>query len=222
MLRKAMFLTMTVFALTSQSAWATSDLGFKAIGGAVSVVGPEEMDTTFGLGIMLDHGTIVPQLALESRLDYWSQSEESFGSEVKARDITVGARCKYLFKVSNPTFQPFAGAGLGLHFVHAEVNVVPPPGFPGFGMNAEDSATKLGLDLGGGMAAAVGPRTSVLAELWYGVVSDFSQLSLRVGMAYRFGPQGLASKSTPPSKGSATKGAATKSSAAKAQPKRQP
>lgn len=205
MLRKTMFLTMTICALASQSAWAKSDLGFKGIGGAVGVVGPEEMDATFGLGVMLDHGTIVPQLALESRLDYWSQSEESFGTEVSARDISVGARCKYLFNISSPTVQPFAGAGLGLHFLHAEATVAPPPGFPGASMSVEDSATKLGLDLGGGMAARVGPRTNLLAELWYGVVSDFNQFNLRVGVLYSFGPQVLGSKNEPPKKGPAVK-----------------
>ena len=48
----------------------------------------------------------------------------------------------------------------------------------------EDSATKLGLDLGGGIAAAVSPRASLLGELWYSVVSDVSQFSLRCGMSY--------------------------------------
>jgi opacity protein-like surface antigen len=195
MLRKAIFLTISVCALVSQSAMAQTNLGFKGIGGNVGVVNAEDMDATFGLGLHLDHGTIVPNLALESRVDYWSKSEEVFGGEASVRDIAVGARCKYLFNVSNPVITPFAGAGLGLHFLKAEVSVLPPPGFPGEGMSVEDSETKLGLDLGGGMAAALSPRTSLLAELWYGIVSDVSQLSLRVGMTYHFGPSTMASKS---------------------------
>jgi hypothetical protein len=55
---------------------------------------------------------------------------------------------------------------------------------PGSEMTVEDSATKLGLDLGGGLAAAVSPRANLLGELWYSVVSDVSQFSLRCGMSY--------------------------------------
>jgi hypothetical protein len=197
MQRKAILLTLAVCAFFSQTAFAETNLGLKGIGGAVGVVDAEDMDATFGLGLMVDHGTIVPHLALESRLDWWSKSQDAYGSEVTARDIAVGARCKYLFDVSTPTIKPFVGGGLGLHFLHAEVNMVPPPGFPGQPMSVEDSSTKLGLDLGGGMMAGIGPRTALLAELWYGVVSDFSQLSFRVGMEYKFGPPMLESKNTP-------------------------
>jgi hypothetical protein len=197
MQRKAILLTLAVGALLSQTAIAETNLGLKGIGGAIGVVNPEDMDATFGLGLMVDHGTIVPHLALESRLDWWSKSQDAYGSEVSARDIAVGARCRYLFDLSTPTIKPFVGTGLGLHFLHAEVNMVPPPGFPGQPVNVEDSSTKLGLDLGGGMMAAVGPRTALLAELWYGVVSDFSQLSFRVGMAYKFGPPMLESRNAP-------------------------
>jgi hypothetical protein len=224
MLRKAIFLTMSVCALVSQSAMAQTNLGFKGVGGNVGVVSPEDMDATFGLGLHLDHGTIVPNLALESRVDYWSKSEEVFGGEASVRDIAVGARCKYLFNISNPVITPFAGAGLGLHFLKAEVNVPALPGAPGG--SVEDSETKLGLDLGGGMAAALGPRTSLLAELWYGVVSDVSQLSLRVGMTYHFGPSTMASKSsgvvvTPESKSKTKPAPASKSKANPAAPGQQ-
>jgi hypothetical protein len=223
MQRKVILLTLAACALFSQTAIAQTNLGLKGIGGAVGVVSPEDMDATFGLGLMLDHGTIVPHLALESRLDWWSKSQDAFGSEVTARDIAVGARCKYLFDLKTPTIKPFVGSGLGLHFLHAEVNVTPPPGFPGQPMTVEDSSTKLGLDLGGGMMAAVNPRTALLAELWYGVVSDFSQLSFRVGMEYRFGPTSFESRNAPvrtetkatPSKSAPSKAAPPKSSPSK-------
>ena len=187
MKRKAIVLALAFCALASQSAMAQSDLGFKGIGAAVGVVSPEEMDATFGIGMIVDHGTIIPELGLESRLDYWSKSEGSFGSEVSVRDVTVGTRGKYYFDLTNSSIRPFVGTGLGLHFLNAEVTVSPPPGFPGQPVTVEDSSTKLGLDLGGGVAAPVGPRTNLIAEMWYGIVSDFSQFSLRVGMSYKLG-----------------------------------
>jgi hypothetical protein len=54
-------------------------------------------------------------------------------------------------------------------------------------MQVEDSATKLGLDIGGGVSTPIGPRSDLLGEAWYGIVSDVSQFSLRVGMSYRLG-----------------------------------
>jgi hypothetical protein len=183
----AIVLALAFCALTSQSAMAQSDLGFKGIGAAVGVVSPEDLDATFGIGMIVDHGTIIPELGLETRLDYWSKSEDTMGSEVSVRDITLGTRGKYFFELTNSSIRPFAGAGLGLHFLNAEVTVTPPPGFPGPTTVVEDSSTKLGLDLGGGIAAPVGPRTNLLAEMWYGIVSDFSQFSLRVGMSYKLG-----------------------------------
>jgi hypothetical protein len=71
-----------------------------------------------------------------------------------------------------------------MHFIGAEATMAI-PGFPT--TTVEDSQTKLGLDLGGGMAMSVSPRTDLLGELWYGVVSDVSQFSLRCGLSYKFG-----------------------------------
>jgi hypothetical protein len=160
----------------------TSAMGLRALGAAVGFVSPEDGDGTFSVGAFADWGMITPEIGLESRLDYWSQSEEAFGVEASVSDITLGARGKYYFEVANSNLRPFAGAGLGLHILHAEVVV---PGFPE--MSAEDSSTKLGLDLGGGLAIPVNPRSDLLTELWYGIVSDANQFSLRVGMSYRLG-----------------------------------
>ena len=159
-------------------------LGLRSIGGALGFVSPENSDGTFTLGAFADCGRITPNIALEPRIDYWSKSQDSFGAKASLRDIIIGARGKYLFQTSNPKLMPFAGAGLSMHFVHAEVteNV---PGFPP--MQVEDSATKLGLDIGGGVSTPIGPRSDLLGEAWYGIVSDVSQFSLRVGMSYRLG-----------------------------------
>jgi len=54
-------------------------------------------------------------------------------------------------------------------------------------MKVSDSTTRLGLDVGGGIAMPMNPRTDFLGELWYGIVSDASQFSLRLGVSYRLG-----------------------------------
>lgn len=172
----------------SQNAMA-SDLGLKGVGVSVGMVSPEDIDATFGFGVFADHGWITPEIALESHIDYWSKSEDTGFGEVSIRDIAVGARGKYMFPTSSASVFPFVGAGLGLHFLNAKVDV-PPMDFGGStipGYTVEDSETKLGLDIGGGMKMPVSPKTDFLAEAWYGIVSDVSQFSLRVGMEWALG-----------------------------------
>jgi opacity protein-like surface antigen len=87
--------------------------------------------------------------------------------------------------VKNPKVRPYAGVGLGMHFIHSEVTIPAGGGFPA--MTADASRTKLGLDLGGGVATAVNPRSDLMGELWYGIISDVSQFSMRVGMSFKIG-----------------------------------
>jgi opacity protein-like surface antigen len=174
----------------AQNAMAQSDLGLKRVGGTIGIVDPENLDTVLGFGLLGDWGTITPDIRLESHLDYWSKSETLYGGgEASMRDVALGARGRYFFHVSGSAVRPFAGAGLGLHFLHAEVSF-PAQDLGGTiipAMTVGDSSTKLGLDLGGGIETALSPRTDLLADLWYGMVSDVNQLSMRIGLTYKLG-----------------------------------
>jgi len=183
MKRNLLFLALACGVLVASPAMAASDLGFKRLGAAVGYVSPDNLDGTIGFGAFVDHGTITPRLGLESRVDYWSQSEEEFGAEASISDLTIGARAKYYFPVSSTTVRPFAGGGLGLHFLSAEVSIEV-PGFPP--MTAEDSSTEFGLDMGGGIVTALSPSTDLHGELWY-TLSDLDQLSLRLGLSFKLG-----------------------------------
>lgn len=174
--------------LGAQNARAQSDIGFKRIGASAGLVNVEDVDATVGIGVFADLGTMSPTLKLEPYLDFWSKSEDSGGAEVSVRDIAIGARGKYMFETSS-SVRPFAGAGLGLHFVHAEVDV-PEQNFGGFiipALHAEDSSTKLGLDVGGGIETPLNATTDFLAQGWYTFVSDVAQLSLKVGLSWKMG-----------------------------------
>lgn len=176
-----------VFAVTKAA--AQSDLDFKGVGLEVGFVNPENIDATVGLGVFADLGTITPQIQLETYLDYWSKSEEEFGMKVSFRDIAIGAKAKYLFKVSSNSIHPFIGGGLGIHFLNAEVTFADQDigGFYLPGVSASDSSTELGIDLGGGFNAPVSPKMDFLTEIWIGIVSDVNQLSLKVGVLYNLG-----------------------------------
>src|SRR4029434_1392326 len=151
--------------VAAHNAMAQSDLGFKRLGVSAGVVSPEDVDATLGFGAFVELGTIAPRFALSSHLDYWSHSEDiPGGGDASIRDIALTCRGKYLFPV-NSTVQPFLGAGLGMHFLGAEIDV------PGAG-SASDSETRLGIDIGGGMMMPMNPRPNFHAEAWYSIVDD--------------------------------------------------
>lgn len=184
MKRKVLLLSLTIGLLSVGSAMAQSSIGFRAIGASAAFVSPEDVDGTLGFGVFADLGQITPQIKLEPAIEFWSKSEEAFGTEASIRDIAVGARAKYFFSVTNPKLHPFAGAGAGLHFLKAETTV----SIPGFAtVSGEASDTKFGLDLGGGMETAIGPKNDLRFEAWYGVVSDMSQFALRIGVSHKLG-----------------------------------
>lgn len=185
MKRIALMLAFVGCTMGATQALAQSNLGLKRIGAAVGYVSPENLDGTFSIGAFADMGTITPNISLEPRLDFWSWSDEQFGVKTSVSDVSFGARGKYWFEVANPKIRPFAGAGLGLHFLHAKAEIPAQGGFPA--MTTEDSTNKLGLDLGGGIQVPMNDRLDFHGEVWYGVVSDFNQFSLRVGLSQKIG-----------------------------------
>lgn len=184
MKRTVVLFTLALAVVSAGSACAESKLGLRAIGGSLAFVNAEDMDAAIGFGAFADLGMVTPNIGLEPVIEYWSKSEEAFGAEAKVRDIAFGCRGKYYFETANPKIRPYAGAGLGLHFLKAEASVTV-PGFPA--MTSEASDTKLGLDLGGGLSTPLGPKNDLRFELWYGLVSDVSQLALRVGVSHKLG-----------------------------------
>jgi opacity protein-like surface antigen len=184
MKRTIFFVSLAIGVLAAGSAMAQSNIGMRAVGGSLALVSPENVDGTVGLGVFADLGTITPNIGLEPMLEYWSTSQEAFGAKASLRDVSLGCRAKYYFETTNPKLRPYAGAGLGLHFLHAEASYSS-PGFPTYSSDASD--TKLGLDLGGGLMTPIGPKNDLHFELWYGLVSDASQLALRVGLSHKLG-----------------------------------
>ncbi|HXV13926.1 MAG TPA: outer membrane beta-barrel protein [Candidatus Krumholzibacteria bacterium] len=176
--------------LMAADASAQANFALRGIGLKAGVVNPEDLDTTLGLGLIFDLGTIHPDWAFESYAGYWSQTEEDFGGEFGVRDFSFGAKTKYMFKTSNPAVQPFAGGGLGLHVLsaHAEIDPISVGGtviFPG--SSVEETELRVGLDLGGGLRYDAGKQFAFLGEGWFSVVSDASHFSLMVGAVYMFG-----------------------------------
>jgi len=180
---KVLLLSLVLGALMSQTASAQSDLGVKRLGAMIGYVSPEDLDGTFGFGVFADLGTFTPNIGWEAHLDYWSESQEGFGAKATVHDIVLGSRAKYLFQLKNSSIRPFAGGGLSMHFLKAKVTFSDPNSGD---MTAEDSTTKLGLDLGGGLATRLSEQVDFHAETWY-VISDIDQFSLRMGLSMKVG-----------------------------------
>jgi opacity protein-like surface antigen len=182
---KRLLLTLLILIFTVSAAPAQMQLGLRGAGVSLAFVSPEDADSAIGFGFFADMGMITNNITVEPYLDYWSKSEDVIGGGAfSVRDMTLGARGKYVFALANSTMRPFAGAGLGLHFARAEITT------PDFGLGVsetfEDSDMKVGLDIGGGVMAPF-DRFELRGELWYSAVSDFSNLALRVGMMWPFG-----------------------------------
>lgn len=163
-------------------------IAVNGIGGHLSLVNPDNVGTTVGIGFLMDMGFVGTAFGLESYAAYWSQSESAFGVEASFSDFIIGGRGKYNFAVSNPKVHPYAGAGLGLHFVTLGVDI-PAINFGGTtipGSSVEDSELRLGVDFGGGLMFDVSDRVSLMGDTWVTLVSDVSQLNVRFGALYRF------------------------------------
>ena len=174
--------------VTTAPAWSQARLGLRGAGLELDVVGPENVDATFGIGAFADLGTITRNVRLEAYMDFWSKSEEAFGFKASANDLSLGARSKYMFRIPNPRLLPFAGGGIGVHFIQADV-IVPEQNLGGStvpGFVLEDSATKIGLDFGGGLLYNLNGRASLSTEVWYSLVDQINQLSLEVGFLWHF------------------------------------
>jgi opacity protein-like surface antigen len=186
-----LLLVALVCALAPSAGWAQTQtqVGLRGAGLSFGLVEPEDIDAAFGFGALVDLGNVARDVRLEAHADYWWKSEEAFGVETSVRDLSLGARSKYVFPITNPRLRPFAGAGLGIHFVSAEVYM--PEQDLGFvvipATVVKDSDTKIGLDLGGGLAYGLNARASLLTELWYTLVSDVNQLNLKFGVLWKLG-----------------------------------
>jgi hypothetical protein len=189
-------LTTIICVTTATAALAEADLGFKGIGGAIGIADPEGVDAAFTLAVMANFGTFAPHVAFEGVFDFWSKSENFLTYETSVKDFAFAGRATYRFDIkSNPKIKPFAGGGLGLHFVRFSG---PSFSIPGFGTaGGSETKVKIGLDLGGGSNFTVGERLDIVAELWFRIVSDVNQFVVKGGVIYWLGGDTPVSGSSP-------------------------
>ena len=146
---------------------ASAQAGDKAIG-AQLVFGSET--NSFGLGVKGQY-YFTDQLRGEASVDYFFKNKG-----VSMWDIN--ANVHYLFNVANKVkVYPLAGIGYTNWSYKYE--------FPNLPV-VEGSDGRLAVNLGGGAEYELTKNLSVNAELKYQIISNYSQLVLGVGVAYKF------------------------------------
>jgi|GEM_PF-605128 len=176
--------TVLVFCtLLSQNAWAKTDLGMRSLGVDAGFVDPSNVDGTFGFGAFANMGNLSQDVRLQPHIGYWSKSQEFGGAKASVSDIAFSTRALYMFHGTSPKFRPYAGGGVGVHFVKAKAETTfPPPG-----MSATDTSTKLGLDMGGGFTTPLSEKADFCVDMWYTAMSDVGHFSLKAGVSFDLG-----------------------------------
>ena len=162
----------------AQNAADNIGLGFKGLGARLGLVDPEGASSTLDLGIHIDAGEFARNLHLQPIAEYWSVGVEAGGFSVDISDFSLGMDLLLDFPLQDSRIVPYAGGGLGMHFLKYESNVP--------GEDAEDSRNKLGLNLQGGVRNDVMPNLALFGEVRYNFISDANQLKLLGGFTYRF------------------------------------
>jgi len=161
---------------SSGSSTESHGLGFQGLGARIGLVDPEGTSSTVTLGIHVDAGEFVRHVHLVPMVEYWKVGV----SGIDVSDLNIGMDVNVDFPVEGGTLIPYAGGGLGLHFVKVDDPFAP----PGFDTNTSD--TKLGLNIQGGIKNQIMPNLNLFGEVKYAFVSDVNQLKIVGGFTYNF------------------------------------
>lgn len=155
----------------------------KAIEGVTSTIFQQHQSSFSGIGIRMR--VPLPQMiegfSIAPSLEYWRNTStlSDFGLEATRKDATLAALIRYDMKREG--WQPYFGAGLGMHFLSSHVNA------PTLGLNdASESVMKGGVALLGGIKFGLAGKLGNLVELEYHGVGEHSQLKFNWGLSYDF------------------------------------
>jgi len=160
------------FAATSSTEYR--GLGFQGLGARIGFVDPEGASSTVALGIHIDAGEFVQHVHVVPLAEYWKVGVAG----VDVSDFNIGSDINVDFPVEGGRVIPYAGGGLGIHFVKVD-DPFAPPGF-------DNSDTKLGFNIQGGVRNQAMPNLGVFGEVKYSFVSDVNQLKIMGGFTYNF------------------------------------
>ena len=156
------------------------------VGARAGLVDIDGFGSTFGVGgyseIELSKG-----LSIRPSLDYWQKTKsENFGYakvDMTLSDLAIGGAVKYAFSLPGAKVQPYVLGGLALHRLSAEVKASS-GAYEGAVYQTEASETKMGFDLGGGVAYPFSREMEVSAELMMRSVDAADLTTIMGGLSY--------------------------------------
>lgn len=155
---------------TSTAAGPSESFGLRGFGARLGVVDPEQASTTLTWGFHLNCGEIVPNLRLTPLFEYWSVGV----GNADQSDMLLAANLDYSFPLAGPKVTPYAGAGLGYHWLKWSQT------------NSDYTNTRLGLHVQGGIRDQVMPNLALFGELRFTFVNDADNWKLLGGFTYNF------------------------------------
>ena len=114
-------------------------------------------------------------------IEYWQNNNRIglFDLKTTRSDATLGGSARWVF--THEHWQPYAGAGLAVHFLDETVNA------PSLGIhNQHDSTVRGSYSLMGGVTFTLTPHLANFLELEYHGVSHFRQTKFNTGLGWSF------------------------------------
>jgi len=184
---KKLVLIVLVVSMMATMAFAQADIGLKAVGGKVSFVMPEDpIESTIGLGVAADLGTITDAIHLAAFVEYWGKSYDvgSYG-ETSFSEITIGATAKYYFEMDSQ-FKPYAGAGLGFIIGSSSWEYTGPSSPYITETKTSDSDTDIGFHFVGGADYELSDTMTGFAEVKY-AMNGIDTFIISAGVLFKLG-----------------------------------
>jgi hypothetical protein len=131
------------------------------------------------LRMRMRHASLMPNIELMPTFEYWQNTSkiDRFDIELRRRDAALGGDARWVFH--KETWQPFVGAGFGLHFINNEVRA------PSSGIaHASDGLVKGGFNLLGGVQANPSARLGSFFELKFLDVTTYRQFKINTGLTW--------------------------------------
>ena len=164
------------------SAYAESDIGFKGIGGRLGYVDLDGWEGTFNMGVVADLGTWMENLKWDASIEYWSSTESAFGFDMTISGLAF--RSGVLYEFLQDKIRPRAGGGLGMHMMSWEWAS---PTFTGQYSTVDDSESKFGFYLQGGVEMDLSDKLRGAADIRLDMVDDFDQTHIMFTVIYLLG-----------------------------------
>jgi len=172
--------------VTVSFGFAQADIGLKAVGGKVGFVMPEDpIDNTIGLGVVVDLGTITPDIALQAHVDYWGKTYKAGYYEWTFSEILIGATAKYYLPGSGP-MKFYGGGGIDFIIASSKGKYTGPQDYWGYDTDVSDSDTEIGFHVLGGLDYPFSESMTGFAELKY-TLNGVDFFSISAGVKFQMG-----------------------------------